>query len=765
MKRLRFALKGAVQGVGFRPFVYRLANSLGLAGWVLNSASGVSVEVEGEESTLDEFRRRLQSEIPPMAYVSSIEVTPLEPSGFTGFEIRRSIGGETEAVVLPDMATCGDCRREVLDPGDRRYLYPFTNCTNCGPRFSIITALPYDRPGTTMKGFEMCPDCLAEYEDPYDRRFHAQPNACPVCGPRLELWDSGGGVTATHHEALLGAAQAVLDGQIAAVKGLGGFHLITRADSDETVMRLRMRKKRPAKPLAVMAPDLECVTTFCRMGDMEKRLLASPEAPIVLLRRGGHPGENIISQSVAPGNPYLGVMLPYTPLHILLLNAIGIPVVATSGNLSDEPICTDENEALSRLGGIADVFLVHDRPIARHVDDSVLAVTGEREMMLRRARGYAPLPVHKEGIRPTIVAVGGHKKNTVAVTRKDQVFLSQHIGDMETAESILAFREVTGSLCELYRIEPDLVVHDMHPDYVTSTLARGYGKRTLAVQHHYAHVLSCMAENGLDPPLLGISWDGSGYGTDGTIWGGEFLEILRDGSYKRVAHMRTFPLPGGEKAVREPRRSAAGLLSTIFRDPFDSCSTLASAFSDEEITVLRSMLQKRINTPLTSSAGRLFDAVASLLDLNQRIDFEGQAAMALEFLLKDTSGDDSYVVDLQHGSEEPMVLDWEPMIHSVLADIDAGLPVEQVSLRFHNGLVECIIGVAQSIGLNRVVLTGGCFQNRYLSERASRRLEQEGFEVVTHRLVPPNDGGLSLGQAVAADYMLNTSSSTGVTCV
>jgi hydrogenase maturation protein HypF len=756
MKRLRFDLKGAVQGVGFRPFVFRLANSLGLAGWVLNSASGVSVEVEGEEGTLDEFRMRLQSEIPPMSYVSSIEVTILEPAGLEGFEIRRSIGGETEAVVLPDMATCRDCRREVLDPGDRRYLYPFTNCTNCGPRFSIITALPYDRPGTTMKRFEMCPDCLREYEDPYDRRFHAQPNACPVCGPHLELWDGGGRVIATHHEALLETAKAVLDGRIAAVKGLGGFHLITRAYPDEPVMRLRRRKMRPAKPLAVMAPGIECVSTFCLMGDVEKRLLVSPEAPIVLLERDDDGCENRISHSVAPGNPYLGVMLPYTPLHILLLSEIGIPVVATSGNLSDEPICTDENEALSRLGGIADVFLVHDRPIARHVDDSVLAVFGEREMMLRRARGFAPLPVHRQGIRPTIVAVGGHKKNTVAVTRKDQVFLSSHIGDMETAESIRAFREVIGSLCGLYRIEPDLLVHDMHPDYVTSTLAKRYGKRTLAVQHHYAHVLSCMTENGLDPPLLGVSWDGSGYGTDGTIWGGEFLEILRDGSYRRVAHMRKFPLPGGEKAVREPRRSAAGLLSELFHDPFDSCSALASAFSEEEAAVLKNMLHKKVNTPLTSSAGRLFDAVASLLNLNQRIEFEGQAAMALEFLLKDANGDESYVIELQHGGAEPMVLDWEPMIHSVLADIDAGLPAEQVSLRFHNGLVECIIGVAQSIGRNRVVLTGGCFQNRYLSERASRRLEQDGFEVVTHRLVPPNDGGLSLGQAIAADYMLNT---------
>ncbi len=754
MHRCRYILRGAVQGVGFRPFVYRLATSLGLTGWVLNSASGVTIEVEGGDSTLAEFGERLRTDLPPMSWISSCDESRVDPAGDSSFEIRHSEGGETEAVVLPDMATCADCRCEILDENDRRFLYPFTNCTNCGPRFSIITALPYDRPGTTMKEFTMCPDCREEYENPLDRRFHAQPNACPACGPHLELWDGRGTVLATRHEALLKTVHAIHDGQIAAVKGLGGFHLITRAYPDESVKRLRRRKMRPSKPFAVMAEDLESVLAFCRIGEIEKRLITSPEAPIVLLRRRTDTGGELISHSVAPHNPCLGVMLPYTPLHILLMEELGIPVVATSGNLSDEPICTDEHEALSRLGGIADIFLVHDRPIARHVDDSVLAVTGEREMMLRRARGYAPLPVHSEGMPPMIVAVGGHKKNTVAVTRKDQVFLSQHIGDMETAESIRAFQEVTGSLCDLYRIEPDIVVRDMHPDYVTSALATGYGKRILTVQHHYAHVLSCMTENGLDGPLLGVSWDGSGYGADGTIWGGEFLEVSADGSFERRAHFRLFPLPGAEKAVREPRRSAAGLLWEMSRgDPFGPSPSVREAFSDPERRILRGMLEKGFNSPLTSSAGRLFDAVASILGLHQRIDFEGQAAMAMEYLLEGVASGEPYSFGFKGNDSDPIVIDWEPMVTSVLADSRSGVSSREISMRFHNGLAECIIVVAKRTGASRVVLTGGCFQNRYLSRRAVDRLSEEGFEVHTHRLVPPNDGGLALGQAAAASFM------------
>jgi hydrogenase maturation protein HypF len=748
MHRDRYTLRGAVQGVGFRPFVFRLATSLGLTGWVLNSAAGVTVEVEGGDGTLGEFRKRLLSDLPPMSWISSCEEERLTPEGGTAFEIRRSTGGETEAVIMPDMATCPDCRREILDGSDRRHLYPFTNCTSCGPRFSIIESLPYDRPGTTMRGFEMCPDCRREYGDPMDRRFHAQPNACPVCGPHLELWDPSGAMLADGHEALLLTAEGILEGRIAAVKGLGGFHLISRAGPEGPVSLLRRRKMRPHKPLALMVPDVEVASALCEAGDTERRLLESPEAPIVLMhRKPGVPGDTV-SGAVAPDNPYLGLMLPYTPLHILLMRELGIPVVATSGNLSDEPICTDEREALVRLGGIADLFLVHDRPIARHVDDSVLAVFAGRETILRRARGYAPLPVYREGMPSSVLSVGAHKKNTVAVTRRDQVFLSQHIGDMETAESVRAFREVAGSLSALYGIRPGVVVRDMHPDYVTSALAGGYGGRTLKVQHHHAHVLACMAENGLDGPVLGVSWDGSGYGSDGTVWGGEFLTVGEDGTFERTAHIRTFPLPGGEKAVREPRRSAAGLLWEMC----GSIDRVRDLFGGRDAGIVERMLARGFNSPLTSSAGRLFDAVAALLGLYGTIDFEGQAAMALEFLLEDASGGESYRFGFSGGEGSPLVADWQPVIEAMVGDAASGMPLPEASLRFHNGLAECILGVAGTAGADCVVLTGGCFQNRYLSERASSRLTEEGFRVYTHRLVPPNDGGISLGQAAAASF-------------
>jgi len=728
--------------------VYRLAASLGLTGWVLNSSSGVTVEVEGAEDALGEFRKRLLSDLPPMSWISSCREEHLAPEGSETFEIRRSRGGETEAVIMPDMATCPDCRREILDGNDRRHLYPFTNCTNCGPRFSIIESLPYDRPGTTMRKFAMCPDCRREYEDPMDRRFHAQPNACPACGPHLELWDPSGALLAAGHEALLLTAGGILEGRIAAVKGLGGFHLVSRAGPEGPVSLLRSRKMRPHKPLALMVPDMDAASVLCETGDTERRLLESPEAPIVLMRRKHGVPEDTVSGAVAPGNPYLGLMLPYTPLHILLMRELGIPVVATSGNLSDEPICTDEREALVRLGGIADLFLVHDRPIARHVDDSVLAVFAGRETILRRARGYAPLPVYREGVPSSVLAVGAHKKNTVAVTRRDQVFVSQHIGDMETAESVRAFREVAGSLSGLYGIESGLVVRDLHPDYVTSTLAGGYGNRTLKVQHHHAHVLACMAENGIDGPVLGVSWDGSGYGSDGTVWGGEFLEVGADGTFERTAHLRTFPLPGGEKAVREPRRSAAGLLWEMC----GSIERVSSLFGAGEAGIVERMLERGFNSPVTSSAGRLFDAVAALLGLYGTIDFEGQAAMALEFLLEDAGGGESYAFGLSGGAGSPLVADWQPAIEAMLDDVASGMSPADASLRFHNGLAECIIGVAGMAGADRVVLTGGCFQNRYLSERTSSRLTEEGFRVYTHRLVPPNDGGISLGQAAAASF-------------
>jgi hydrogenase maturation protein HypF len=741
-RRARLAIRGAVQGVGFRPFVYRLANELGLAGWVNNSSQGVFVEVEGGRACVEEFVTRIEAEKPPRSSVQSLETSWLDAAGYTSFEIRPSSSrGAKTALVLPDIATCADCLREVFDSYDRRYRYPFTNCTNCGPRFSIIEALPYDRPNTSMKSFVMCGECRAEYENPRDRRFHAQPIACPICGPHVELWDALGTHLSTHDAAIADAVQAIGAGRIIAVKGIGGFHLIVDARDEGTVRRLRGHKHREEKPLAVMFPSLGSAKQQCELSPLEERLLCSPEAPIVLLRRR----RAEVADSVAPNNPYLGVMLPYTPLHHLLLSELGFPVVATSGNLCDEPICTDENEALERLGRIADLFLVHNRPIVRHLDDSIVRVVAGRELVSRRARGFAPLPMPLKAPARTTVAVGAHLKNTVALAVGSQVFISQHIGDLETAPALAAFQRVIADFERLYEARPEIVAADAHPDYLSTKFARECGLPLVSVQHHYAHVLSCMAENELEPPALGVSWDGTGFGTDGTIWGGEFLKIDRDG-FERLSHLRTFHLPGGEAAVREPRRAAIGLLFEIFGDEAFDMTDLppVRAFSANELRTLRSMLAQKLNAPLTSSAGRLFDAVASLIALRQRSAFEGQTAMELEFALDSVESTHAYPVRLAE------VIDWEPAIRKILADVRNGVEAGEIAAKFHNTLVEAIMEVARVSGETCVVLSGGCFQNKYLTERAVCRLREEGFRPYWHQRVPPNDGGIALGQIVAA---------------
>jgi len=757
LQRVRATVRGAVQGVGFRPFVFRLATEIGLAGWVSNSSHGVIIEVEGGEDQLRQFVARLDRERPPRAFVQSLETSFLDPVGLTVFEIRPSVGGAKTALVLPDIATCPDCLREIFDPGDRRHRYPFTNCTNCGPRFTIIEGLPYDRPKTTMAAFTMCEACRREYEDPRDRRFHAQPNACPRCGPHLELWDRDGAALLSHDAALRGAAEAVGGGQILAVKGLGGFHLMVDARRDDAVQRLRTVKAREEKPFALMYPSLDAVIADCEVSEAEQRLLGSPEAPIVLLRRrrprdagirGRHGG---VVPSVAPGNPYLGVMLPYTPLHHLLMRELEFPVVATSGNLSDEPICTDEHDALARLRGLADVFLVHNRPIARHADDSVVSVTAGRELVLRRARGYAPLPVPLRQPAGRVLAVGAHLKNTVAIAIGTNVFVSQHIGDLETPEAFGAFRQVIDAFGRLYEFDPAAVACDLHPEYLSSQFARQLSLPLVTVQHHHAHVLSCMAENELDGPVLGVSWDGTGYGLDGTVWGGEFLRV-GPGPFTRVAHLRTFSLPGGEQAIKEPRRSALGVLYEVLGDAAFGADRVAvlGAFTPRERTWMRRMLEGRLNTPRTSSAGRLFDAIASIVGLRQRVRFEGQAAMELEFALDGVETDEAYETRLVAGGDGPAVVDWEPLVYRVLDDCARGTEVGRISARFHNALVEAIVAVARHVGETRVALTGGCFQNRYLTERSARRLREEGFRPYWHQRVPPNDGGIALGQVVAA---------------
>jgi hydrogenase maturation protein HypF len=746
---LRIAIRGAVQGVGFRPFVFRLAQELKLTGWVSNSAQGVSIEIEGEPETLAVFLRRLQNEKPPRAILQSCESSHLDPVGFREFEIRQStdLGGKS-ALILPDIATCADCLREIFQPNDRRFRYPFTNCTNCGPRFSIIEALPYDRAHTSMKKFTMCAECAREYADPNDRRFHAEPIACPQCGPQLQFWDSSGKILAREDAAPHAAAAELSSGKIIALKGLGGFQLLVDARDEEAVVRLRKRKRREEKPFAVLFPSLAAAQSACELSEIEERLLTSVESPIVLVRQ-----KSLLAPSIAPENPNLGAMLSCTPLHHWLARELDFPVVATSGNLSDEPICIDELEALARLRGIADFFLVHDRPIVRHMDDSIVRVMANRELILRRARGYAPLPVTLSslggGEAETILAVGAHLKNTVALRVNENVFVSQHIGDLSTQPAHEAFARAVEDLPRLYEAKPQIVAHDSHPDYLSTKFALQQPGRHVAVQHHFAHVAACMAENELTPPALGVSWDGTGYGNDGTIWGGEFLLVRQNGSFKRVAHLRPFRLPGGERAVKEPRRAALGLLHEMTGEVLWEHSEWLSTFTENERQVLRQMLAKNLNAPITTSAGRLFDAVAALIGLRARSSFEGQAAMALEFAA-DSAVRATYPFELS--AADPMVVDWAPTIRALLADLENSLSPKIISAKFHNALVEMIVAVAQKFDEPKIILSGGCFQNRLLTERAIERLREENFRPYWHQRVPPNDGGISLGQIAVASW-------------
>jgi len=766
IKRLHITIRGAVQGVGFRPFIYRLATDMSLKGWVLNSTHGVYIEAEGEMSLLERFQFRITSEKPPLSSIQSFESLYLDPAGFTTFEIRKSEGGnEITALILPDIAVCQDCLNEVFNPSNRRYLYPFTNCTNCGPRYSIIEALPYDRPNTTMKSFSMCDECCREYGNPLDRRFHAQPNACPACGPHVELWESSGKVTARGHEAIRLVVRAIQAGKIAALKGLGGFHLAVDARNTQAVERLRERKHREEKPLALIYPLMDDIQRDCMVSGLEEQLLRSPESPIVLLKRFSTTpeGSSPVSRSVAPGNPYLGIMLPYTPLHHIILNALKFPIVATSGNLSDEPICIDEHEAIRRLGSIADIFLVHNRPIRRHVDDSIVRVMGGRELVLRRARGYAPLPIELfkrnnstekwksagASVPEKILAVGAHLKNTVAVTSGHNVFVSQHIGDLETEEAFSAFKHVVNSLTTLYNIKPSVIAADMHPAYLSTSYAAGRSEPVMHVQHHYAHIRSCMAENQLEGDVLGIAWDGTGFGTDGTIWGGEFLRI-DDSSYERVATFKQFRLPGGEQAVKEPRRTAIGILYEIFKEDIFSYKDLPTlrSCSENELNIFHAMVKQGVNSPLTSSAGRLFDAVASLAGVRQFVTHEGQAAMELEFLTEQDSTDGQYLYSITE-AEIPMIIDWTQMFTEIIREVKNNAAPALISRKFHNTLASIIKDVAARIGKRKVVLSGGCFQNKYLTERTISELEKAGFQPYWHQRVPPNDGGIALGQVAA----------------
>lgn len=779
--RRRLVVQGNVQGVGFRPFVYRLATSLGLTGNVRNVVQGVRIEIEGPRGAVERFSTRLLTEHPPHASIATIEQDDSEAHGDTHFSIYASCQeGAADTFISPDLATCEDCLRELFDPTDHRYLYPFINCTNCGPRYSIVKALPYDRRHTTMHDFTMCDSCQQEYDNPHNRRFHAQPNACHACGPQLALWGANGRVQAQRQQALSEAVAAIQSGHIVAVKGLGGFHLMLSAYHAQAIDLLRQRKSRPHKPFAVMYPDLMAIQQDCLLSDSEAQLLSSPAAPIVLLKRKRRAQDC----PIAPDNPYLGVLLPYTPLHHILLRQLDTPVIATSGNLSDEPICTGENEALSRLSGIADLFLVHNRPIARHVDDSIARVLLGRNQLLRRARGYVPLPIVCGEKKPatrsleetTVIAMGGHLKNCIALSFGNSVIQSQHIGDLETPLAYRAFQQSVQDLPALHGQTPTVVATDMHPDYRSTRESDRFNIPVLHIQHHEAHALSCMAEHGLHGPVLAVVWDGTGYGADGTLWGGEFLHLTPQGCH-RAAFFRPFPLPGGEQAMRQPRRAALGLLYQMYGDDAFEMTHLPpfDGLSERERRVIQRTLTRQINSPLTSSVGRLFDAYASLLGLFQDITFEGQAATGLEYAIGDSETDDAYPFRIQDGHEpighkaeqaekgEPRVthwnrvgqrpssiVDWGMMLQCIIDDCSKQIDVGHIAARIHHTLVAIIDVIARQLQAPAIVLSGGCFQNRYLTECAVWRLQQEGFQVYWQQQSPPNDGGLALGQVYGA---------------
>ncbi len=751
MERRAIEVRGIVQGVGFRPFVYKLAASHCLGGSVRNHAAGVVIEVEGEPAVLDGFLAELAARGPPLAHIEQLSWEQQSPRGETEFRIEASEIGQAHAVFIsPDVAACADCLAELFDPADRRFGYPFLNCTNCGPRLTIITGAPYDRPRTTMTGFAMCAACRAEYDDPANRRFHAQPTACPVCGPRLQLLDAAGQPVSTA-DPLADFARALLSGKIGALKGLGGYHLVCDARNAATVAELRRRKHHDEKPFAVMVPDVATAATLCNVGPDEQKLLQSPQAPIVLIPKRK---TDAIADTVAPGNPCLGVMLPYTPLHHLLVRAIGgIPLVMTSGNQSDEPIAY-RDDVVEKLAGIADLFLTHNRPIHVRCDDSVTRVIDGIESFVRRSRGFAPRPVRLPFDCPrAVLAVGGQLKATFALAQGRQAFLSHHIGDLDHFGAFRAFERDVTLYEQLLAIRPEWLVHDLHPDYASTRFAAERAARSaiplLAVQHHHAHMTSCMAENGLTEPVIGVTFDGTGYGTDGAVWGGEFLT----GDYRefrRAGHLRYVGMPGGEQAIREPWRMALSHLT----DAGEMGSFGRLKVSPTEECVVRSLLEKGVNTPPTSSAGRLFDAVAALAGVRDRVSYEGQAAIELEWLAAESPAAGAYPFELSAEPDGALVVDTRPLIRAVVADTRADAGARVIARRFHSALVEVIAAVCGQIraetSLDAVVISGGVFLNALLTREVCARLGRDGFRVYRHRLVPPNDGGLSLGQVAVA---------------
>lgn len=750
--RQRVEVRGIVQGVGFRPAVYRTAVGLGLTGFVGNDAHGVFIEVEGDPDAVGRFVDGLPAVVPPLAVVDTLTTREVPARGETGFRIADSIPSATAStLVSPDIAPCDPCRTELADPADRRYRYPFINCTDCGPRYSILRGVPYDRPRTTMAGFTMCVACAREYSDPADRRYHAQPICCPTCGPRLVLRDAafvpvlGDGPDETAADVVAAVADRLAAGEVVALKGVGGYNLAVDATDEGAVSRLRARKHRAEKPFAVLVGDIEAARGIAAVGLLEADLLASPERPIVVLPRNP---DGPIAASVAPGNPSVGVMLPPSPLHVLVVEAFGRPLVMTSGNRSDEPIVFDDVEVAERLAGIADAYCTHDRPIHVRVDDSVTRVVGSRQVVVRRARGHVPRPVLVAGGFPRhTLACGALLKATVCVGRDDRAFLSEHLGDLDDHATYASYEQAIEHLCELFDVRPEVAAHDLHPDFPSSAYAtERAGVETVAVQHHHAHIASCLIDNGVAGPVIGLAFDGLGLGADGSIWGGEVLAADLLG-FDRLGHLATVPMPGGDAAVREPWRMAAAHLAGVL--DVDATAAL-DVFRRNRARwpAIVSMVRSGVHAPATSSMGRLFDAVAALVGVRDEVTYEGQAAIELEQLVvPDEWG--SYAVAL--GDGEPFTIDTTGIIAGVAADVRAGTPPGVVAARFHNAVVDLIVAAAQraraGTTLTTVALSGGVFLNAVLVERATARLAAAGFEVLTHRRVPPNDGGISLGQA------------------
>jgi hydrogenase maturation protein HypF len=756
--RVRTAVRveGVVQGVGFRPFVYSLATGLGLGGVVGNDADGVFAEVEGSADAVAEFLTLLQQDAPPLARIDRVSTRSVALTGSACFTIVPSrAGAARRALVSADTATCADCLRELADPGDRRYRYPFINCTNCGPRFTIVRDVPYDRPHTTMSGFAMCAQCAAEYHDPADRRFHAQPVCCPACGPQLRLVDAAGAPRPAAAADPLAAAGALLrSGGVLAVKGLGGYHLVTDAGNVAATAALRARKHREDKPFAVMVADLAAARQLCAVDDAAAGLLTSARRPIVLLPRlpQAERTDGPIAPAVAPGNRHLGLMLPYTPLHHLLLAAAACPLVATSGNVSDEPIAFRDADALARLAGVADAFLLHDRAIHIRTDDSVVRAVGGRPFVVRRSRGYVPEPVRVKHAFPRhVLACGAELKNTFCLAKDRHAFVSHHIGDLENAEVLRSFTAGIEHFRRLFDIEPQVVAHDLHPDYLSTKYAVELaGVDLVGVQHHHAHIASCLADNGADGPVIGVAFDGTGYGTDGTIWGGEFL-VADLAGFERAACLEPVPLPGGAAAIRQPWRMAAVYLAEAGPDALPGRLAVRDRNEGQWPAVL-AMAERGINAPLTSSAGRLFDAVAALLGVRDEISYEGQAAIELE-QLADPGERAAYSAGITAGTQQLRVRGAD-LVRAAADDLATGISGPVVAARFHNGVAAAIIAVCcrlrEETGLEVVALSGGVFQNLLLTSRVSAGLAEAGFRVLLHRQVPCNDGGISLGQAVVA---------------